>query len=276
MKCEDRSVQQTEDYRGAQLVSNESFLRRLPIAFDLEGRFRTDAIVIACDILGQAYQDLFHLGVRTGSDVGSLGHAGRASAIGLCWLIVDQLHAVRQLVRPPAQQAIGPIMQRFLDMSAPATDLRNKMDHLNTNLRNLGSKKGIRSPLFGAISYVLSNENPETGGLLVTISSGTLQGGEVFPAVNPAGRNYTTPVGLLQLYAFDIIFEFSPALAALQDFVQHNERRFEEKVQAAAAEEALKGEHTIEELMAHFGSVPAIVMDFEFGASEPVVPPKDS
>ena len=73
----------TEDYIGAQLVSDESFLRRLPLGVVLESRLRMDAIVIACDILGQAYQDLFQLGLKIGSDLTSLSHSTRAAAIGL-------------------------------------------------------------------------------------------------------------------------------------------------------------------------------------------------
>jgi hypothetical protein len=228
-----------------------------------------DAIVIACDILGQAYQDLFHLAAKIGSDLSSLDHSVRAAAIGLCWSIVDQLHAVRQLLAPPTHETAGPVSQRFLNASAPATTLRNKMDHLKSNLRNLAEKKGGRFPLFGALSYVLSNADAETGGFLITISSGALHGGEVFPAANPVGRKYTTPVGLLQLHAFDITFEFSPAFAALQDYVRISERKSEEKVDAAASEEAAKGIHTVEELLAHLGGTPAIAMKFDFGTLEP-------
>lgn len=262
-------VEMTEDYIGAQLVSDESFLRRLPLGVVLESRLRMDAIVIACDILGQAYRDLFHLSVKIGSDLSSLNHSARAAAIGLCWSIVDQLHAVRQLLTPPTEESVGPVTQRFLELSAPATSLRNKMDHLRSNLRNLADKKGNRFPLFGALSYVLSADDPETGGWLMTISSGASHGGEMYPAVNPAGRKYTTPVGLLQLNAFDLTFEFSPTFGALQDWVRINERRIEEKVRAAAAEEASKGEHTEEELMAHLGGAPAVAMKFDFETSEP-------
>lgn len=258
----------TEHYRGAQLVSDESFLRRLPMAVALESRIRFDAIVIACDIISQAYQDLSQLAGSIGSDVTSLSNSKRAAMIGLCWNIIDQVHAVRQLVRPPPERTAGSATQRFLDVSDTATVLRNKMDHLNANLRNLAEKRGGRFPLFGALSYVFSNDDPATGGHLLTIASGALQGSDVFPAVNPVGQSYTVPVGLLQLHAFDTSFEFSPALAALQDYVRINERRIEEQVRQAANAEASKGGRTVDELLIHLGGSPAIVMAFDF-APEP-------
>lgn len=256
---------QTEHYVGAQLVPDDSYLRRLPVILESESRLRMDAIVIASDILSRAYQDLFRLGAEIGANPGAFGISSRATFIGLAWSIVDQLHAIRQLLTPPPATAVGPASQRFLDAAAPATFLRNKMDHLKSNLGNLSGKKGDRYPLFGAISYVLSDANPETGGLLMTVSSGALHGGEMFPAVNPLGRSYTTPVGLLQLHAFDSTFEFSPAFAALQDYISLVEVSVEKKMRAAAEAQAMEGLHSIDELLAHLGGSPVVAMTFEYG-----------
>lgn len=255
---------QTEHYRGQQLVPDDSYLRRLPVGLKPESRLRMDAIVIASDILSQAYQDLFRLGAEIGANLSSISNSLRATIIGLAWSIVDQLHAIRQLLTPPPAMTAGPITQRFLDAAAPATFLRNKMDHLKSNIGNLSDKKGDRYPLFGAISYVLSNADPETGGLLMTVSSGALHGSEVFPAVNPLGRSFTTPVGLLQLHAFDLTFEFSPTFSALQDYIGATEVGLEIKIRTAAEAEAEKGIHTVEELLAHLGGSLVVAMAFEY------------
>lgn len=255
---------QTEHYLGAMLVSEDSYLRRLPVGLHPENRLRMDAIVVASDIVSQCYQDLSKLGAEIGATFGEIGPLQRAAFIGFAWSIVDQLHAVRQLVTPPRGIPAGPATQRFLDAAEPATLLRNKMDHLRNNLSNLSAKKGERYPLFGAISYVLSNTDPQSGGLLMTVSSGALHGGDLFPAVNPAGRSYSTPVGLLQLNAFDFTFEFSPALAALQDYLAITEVSAEKKMRAAAEVEAAKGVHTVEELLVHLGGSPVVAMVFDY------------
>lgn len=260
---------QTEHYLGAMLVSDDSYLRRLPVGLHPENRLRMDAIVVASDIVSQCYQDLSRLGAEIGATLGQIGYPQRAAFIGLAWSIVDQLHAVRQLVTPPTGTPAGPATQRFLDAAEPATLLRNKMDHLKNNLSNLSAKKGERYPLFGAISYVLSNPDPQSGGLLMTVSSGALHGGDLFPAVNPAGRSYSTPVGLLQLSAFYLTFEFSPALAALQDYLAITEAGTEKKMRAAAEAEAEKGVHTVEELLAHLGGSPVVAMAFDY-TNDPV------
>lgn len=255
---------QTEHYRGGALVSDDSYLRKLPVGLDPESRLRMDAIVVASDIVSQAYQELFRLGAEIGANLGKIGNPLRATFIGLAWSIVDQLHAIRQLLMPPRAKSAGPVTQRFLDAAAPATFLRNKMDHLKNNLLNLSAKKGERYPLFGAISYLLSNSDPESGGMLMTVSSGALHGGELFPAVNPLGRSFTTPVGLLQLHAFDLTFELSPAFAALQDYIAVTEVNAEKKMRATAEAEAKKGLHTIEELLAHLGGSPVVAVAFEY------------
>ena len=102
----------------------------------------------------------------------------------------------------------------------------------------------------------------------MTVSSGALHGGELFPAVNPAGKIYSTPVGLIQLNAFDLTFEFCPALAALQDYLAITEISSEKKVRAAAEEEAEKGVHTVEELLAHLGGSVVVAMAFDY-ANDP-------
>jgi len=234
------------------------------MAVALESRLRFDAVVIACDVLGQAYQDLARLAAEVGTNPTAVTNAGRASAIGLCWTIVDQMHAVRQLVMPPADREVGPIAKPFLQTTEVATALRNKMDHLSTNIRNLAEKKGERLPLFGAFAYLYSNPDPATGGYLITISSGAMHGADVFPTVRPAGVSFTTPVGLLELHAFDLLFPFSPAFAALQDFIAVNERRLEEQIRRLAEEEASNTGKSFDELMAHLGGGMILAAKFHF------------
>ena len=102
----------------------------------------------------------------------------------------------------------------------------------------------------------------------MTVSSVALHGCDLFPAVNPAGRSYSTPVGLLQLSAFYLTFEFSPALAALQDYLAITEAGTEKKMRAAAEAEAEKGVHTVEELLAHLGGSVVVAMAFDY-ANDP-------
>lgn len=250
-------------YTGEALITEESFLRRLPAA--VEGRPRFDAIVVAADILTQAFRTLRGLAVETALDVNTVGHERRAIVMAQCWTIVDQLHAIRQLVTPPKGITPGPSTTAFLAASEVATHLRNKMDHLGGNIGNLSKRKGHRSPIFGSLTYFYSTENPLTGGEIITIMAGPLSGQDWFPLVNPLDYPYFfSPVDHFQLDAFDTTLKIGPALASLQNQLEKLTTGLEKKVTEAAMEEAAKSGKSMEELLATFGGALSIRASCEF------------
>lgn len=250
-------------YTGEALITEESFLRRLPAA--VEGRARFDAIVVAADILTQAFRTLRGLAIETALDVNTIGHERRAIVMAQCWTIVDQLHAIRQLVTPPKGITPGPSTTAFLAASEVATHLRNKMDHLGGNIGNLSKRKGHRSPIFGSLTYFYSTENPLTGGEIITIMAGPLSGQDWFPLVNPLDYPYFfSPVDHFQLDAFETTLKIGPALASLQNQLEKLTAGLEKKVTEAAMEEAAKSGKSMEELLATFGGALSIRASCEF------------
>ena len=78
---------------------------------------------------------------------------------------------------------MGPRQSKFYADFECATLLRNGMDHLHNNVRNLAARKGTQSPLFGALSYFwvephqiteIDGEAVVRAGTLVTITSGSV------------------------------------------------------------------------------------------------------
>ena len=83
-------------YGGEQLVADDSFLRRLPVALVAKERLRFDAIVTASDISQQAFNSLRNFALEIKDDINLLGNSGRAFALSQSWTLVDQLHSIRR------------------------------------------------------------------------------------------------------------------------------------------------------------------------------------
>jgi hypothetical protein len=254
-------------YLGDAIVPDASVLRRLPSIVDLEQRFLFDALVTAADIMTGAFATLKAIAGHAGGDVERLGNQGRAAALSAAWTIVDQLHAARQLVmqmiKTPVTE-IGPITGGFIDAAAPARALRNKMDHLSTNIPNLAKAKGRRSPLFGTLSYFFCGPHPIRSGVIITIMAGAIHGDQTMPVANPAGQPVAPPADLFQLSAFGITLKLGPPLAAFRQYIVATEKHLEAQLHEQVSR--LSAEHGIpmEKLMAHNGGRLALAMDIEF------------
>ena len=264
------ALQDRLPYAGEPLVSDESYLRRVPVALAPKERMRFDAIVTCADIITQAFHGLRHFTAEAGVDLEQLGNSGRAYALGQCWTIVDQLHAARQLLMPGAGSKAGPITQAFLDSAETATILRNKMDHLADNLDNLSKLRGSRFPLFGSLSYFYSPEATSENGHIVTIMSGALHGDDLMPCVNPFDKQFTLPTGLFTLWAFGHELDFGRAIGPFRDWLAHLGGKLEGDIRGRLAEQGATDDQ-VEAAMATLGGGVAFYLELEIideGAAE--------
>ena len=252
-------------YVGEPLVSDESFLRKLPVALHVKERLRYDAFVIAADIIAQAFSLLRQFTAQAGNEMENFTNGFRAHALSLCWTMVDQLHAIRQLLQPPGGTKSGPFTQAFLDAAESATSLRNRMDHLADNLDNLSKTKGSKPPLFGSLSYFHAADPgaAEKRGNIITIMSGSLHGKHTMPCVNPAGRAFTLPTGLFTLSAFGLDLDFGSAIGALRDLIQRMESTMEDDLRGQLDQLAVSPEDAEEAMKSHGGGL-TLIMTIEF------------
>lgn len=253
-------------YLGDQLISDESFLRRLPVAVAAKDRVRFDAIVTASDIISQAFNALRGFATGAGVDLEKFTNAARAFALGQCWTMVDQLHAIRQLIRPGENGKPGPLSQALLEAAQPATMMRNSMDHLAAKLDNLSKRKGFRSPLFGTLSYFYTTDAEPRGGSMVTIMAGSLMGEEAMALTNPLGREFAIPVGLFTLAAFGYGIEFGTAIGSLRDWLQATEVSTEQDILEHVNAQAKSPEHR-EKLLESMGGGMTIIANIEFAVA---------
>ena len=260
-------VERPRSYAGEPLVSDESFLRKLPVALLVKERLRYDALVTAADIIAQAFNLLRQFTAQAGAEMENFTNGFRAYALSQCWTIVDQLHAIRQLLQPPVVTTAGRYTQAFIEAAEPATTLRNRMDHLAKNLDNLSKSKGSKPPLFGSLSYFYAPDAAAagTGGKIITIMSGALHGKDTLPCVNPAGRAFTLPTGLFTLSAFGFDLDLGSSIGALGDLIQRMESTMEEDIRSQVDELAESTEEA-EKAMATLGGGLTVIMAIEFAS----------
>lgn len=240
-------------YAGEQLVADDSYLRRLPVALVTKERMRFDAVVTAADIITEAFGALRQFTAHAAVDLDKFSNGGRAFALSQCWAMVDQLHAIRQLL-PAGGKRAGPFSQALIDAAQPATSLRNAMDHLAANLDNLSKQKGLKPPLFGSLSYFYAPnaEAVAEGGHIVTIMSGALHGADSFPIVNPLNREFTLPTGLFTLSGFGHELDYGHAIGALRNWLRRVEATIENDIRSKLVEHARSADQA-EKAMATLG-----------------------
>ena len=254
-----------QPYFGEQLVADDSFLRKLPVALHVEERLRYDALVTAADIITQAFNLLGQFTAQARDEMENFTNGFRAHALGLSWTIVDQLHAIRQLL----QRKKGPLTKAFLDAAEPATKLRNRMDHLAKNLDNLSKSKGSKPPLFGSLSYFYAPDTaaPAKRGKIITIMSGALHGKDSLHCVNPAGKTFALSTGLFTLSAFGLELEFGSAIAALRDLIQRMQSTMEDDIRRQV-EEVAESPEEAEKAMATLGGGLTAILAIEFAGED--------
>lgn len=236
-------------YCGGPLVEPASFLRQLPVCVPDDVRIIFDAIVVASDVIAQAFSVLRTSACQIDIEK-DLEDIIRARLIGQCWAIIDQLHTIRQLVTLQAGKELGPKTEAFLEISSTVHKLRNKMDHLRTNIGNLSKQKGALIPIFGVVSYIYTTDSSGKNILCVSAMAGSLHGEDSIPMVDPTDRVMYPPVDHFQLYAFGEKFEIEPSLTSFRDLIADVSAAFKIDVEFQAKRRAEVSEDKLEDLMA--------------------------
>ena len=238
-------------YFGQMLVAEDSYLRKLPIVLNVRQRLAFDAVVMAADIATICYCELRQIGVSLAQSHDTLKPLQFASFIGRCWTIIDQVHALGQLLdlKPEASDRIGMPYQKFRDQLEDVRFIRNKMDHLRGNLKNLSNKSGDRSPLFGSLSFIYgTNQNPfkcES----INIYAGAIINQIVTSLAMPSGRTFGWPVGLFEFSAFERTLCFEDIFLNLLKIIQFVGPDLESQITKQVAARAENEKFNVEEAL---------------------------
>nr|WP_319513285.1 hypothetical protein [uncultured Cohaesibacter sp.] len=242
------------------MLPSDAFLHTLPMAIAAEQRLAIDAVRVTSDLAAVAYADLIEDALDTASD----NDAVASTALVLhAWSFVDQIYAVRKLLERLGETASSPSVAAFFDVSAEAVHLRNRIDHLHSNIANIASKKDAERSLFGCVSYCLDPELAGHSGhdaLLVFHHIEPIRLGEAVGRGRTPGDQLRLPCGNFFISANGRVLDIDLCVIALSELI----KRINETVEAQTAEliERLSSEHCVpkEKLGVHYGSGVRTVM----------------
>jgi hypothetical protein len=164
------------------MIPDDAFLRRIPANLDRTQTVYLEALVFSADTVRVSFNTIKNITGRFGKEICSAPSHARLELFIHAWTIIDRVHVVRELLL--ALDYATPKAVSFRETYEVATKLRNLMDHLKGNARNIADAKH-RPPLFGALCYVfISNDNVEmkdrkltvNGGHTIMVSAGHFQG----------------------------------------------------------------------------------------------------
>jgi len=259
-------------YVGQPIVAKDSFFRRLPHVLEPSQKLRFEALVLSADTLEYAFQNMREVATRCGYQIDRVSSRDRTALLSSAWTIVDHLHAARQLIPHFFRDEPGPVTKAFLATTEVAQHFRNKMDHLNSNIGNLSKSKKLRTPLFGALSYFVTDEyritsvGPElVNGYIMTIMAGSIFGGEHLPAVNPVGHGVAAPVDLFQLSGYGETLLLGTPLSMLSKILAGLEKDAETQIRIGVERLSAEKGIPVDELSGHHGGGLVVAVKVQFG-----------
>jgi hypothetical protein len=228
------------------MLLETSFLRNLPGALDPEQRITLNAFVFACDVITYDFTTIRRITTEYGSKIGSISLLDRVALFSHAWSIVDQIHIIRQLFKRIFSEGFGEKTSAFYNAHESATKLRNYMDHLNVNIKNIAEAKKHRPPIYGIISYffvgndeveILENEPIVKSGSIIAVSGGsTTQSKHKTGLVNPSNRDIYLPVSQFALFANDYTFNIEDAVKSLMSICSFLENNLQKNYQTQKRE----------------------------------------
>jgi hypothetical protein len=162
----DALVRETADeLPRIELLPDDAFLRHLPRTLDASQRHDLEAVVLAADCVSICLNRIIYLCHTVALNPEDISTTKRAEMFSSVWSIVDNLDVIYTLLLR-ATKSKGPKTDSLMANLKINREIRNWRQHLRERLGNAINQKGLRWPLFGAISFgtMLSS----TGGRAIT------------------------------------------------------------------------------------------------------------
>jgi hypothetical protein len=215
-------------------IRPDSLLRKLPANLDRRQLLFLDGIRIALEMCELSYTRLVrHLDDLTSDPPTSPGGGARLlEAMQEAWSIVDSVHRLRILLqRLPRLKQRRPWLQAFYRGTASVGDLRNVVQHFDTEIEDLAKQN---APVWGRLTwFTMSDAAASEGHSCIIVLGSFFQRADVL--INPLGRVMHEPLDLVTLSA-------GTHEACLSDVVRHSLALIEPLERGLAVDE--KGDST--------------------------------
>jgi hypothetical protein len=256
------------------MITENSFFRKIPAAIALEQRLIWEGAGWAIETISWSFDTLKAAASLIQPESPPFPASLAREIFACCWSIIDQCHMLRQMLRRTQPPQDGPT-HRFLDKFEAVTLIRNAMDHLHANIKNIAHDKEPRSPLFGALSFcALTSDDLDMSNAsepvvrrcrVVTLTAGALTHPQhIFHASNPVGRLIQAPVGLFEFEAFKHRVNFSDLINDLAALVRHYDTVVKSDQEMQLREFARKNELDEDKILGEYSGSLMITTVIEF------------
>jgi len=189
------------------MIPENSFLRKIPLAYETQGRMELEAIAFATNSIYLKHSQIYNWAIACDSaSFSNVPYQERLDLFLNLWSIVDQADALRRLLQKGKASLV---ISDFLAIADPAQQMRNKMDHLPQNIPNMAGKSGKVLPIYGVFSFGkfwLSKDGISVDDFeIYTITAGSLtHKTHQWPIATPSpGKLLQIPIGMFEFSAFD-------------------------------------------------------------------------
>ena len=182
------------------LIPPDSPLRNPPSTLEPVQKLAFDGARFGFDMTHIAYQRLYGSLERRGTSMrgGERGGADFTLAFVDAWAVVDNLWRLHQLTRRFPGLKKSPHLEVHLRAIAQVEELRHGFQHAAEKLKRMARDE---HPVVGTLTWFWTPDEPLLGGVVMMITAGAI-GPATMPLVNPAGKRFTRPIGLVTMAAF--------------------------------------------------------------------------
>lgn len=244
------------------MISEGSFLRRIPLAYETHGRMELEAIAFSIDAIYLKHERISQWAAKCEPESFlKTPYRERLELFLDLWSIVDQADALRRLLH---KIRTNESVLEFRKIAEAAQSMRNSMDHLSQNIPNIANKKGQVFPVYGVFSFgrfYLDEAGVEIEEVKIyTITAGSLtHKAHTWPVPNPLGKVLDIPVGMFEFSAFDRTLDVSALARSLNGIVNFFDTRvrsgIETAIKSAAEEKGMDAEPMLSEIAGSIATV---------------------
>ncbi len=214
------------------IIRDESPLRHLP-ALPRKQTLSFDGIGYSVDMAELAYArlrtNLFHLTVTNSSEAEPNNRVAFVSILEDAWSVIDSLHRLIGLLKQTQglKQNL-PYLQVFYRNTLSIKDLRNGVQHLNTEIDKLVD---LDLTVWGDVTWVAQPDPGKSELHSGLFAAGTVFGRDSGDFVNPAGKPFNAPIDHITLTAFGHSINLSATMAQVEQMVRSLEASIEVAVE---------------------------------------------
>ena len=232
------------------MLSDQSFLRNVPRVIDLESRLQWEVLVNASDAISFAYSQLANV-LRKISEFADLSEAEpyRSLVSVYCWTIIDQTHAVFQILRGVDRIPNG-ATDTLLETFVPAiSKMRNGMDHIHQNISNISKKKSAGYGIYGNFAFTTPIREDNTYSLFNFGLGGMQFNEQLGCTMDPQTIPLSDQIGNISFASFDTSINFSELFERLTRTINRLDISIQEQCTPRIADYTKRNNLNFEDVM---------------------------